>query len=855
VASEAVSRLGPVATARRFLSLAARRAGVVAIVASLVPAGAGCRTGGSPVPSTPTKPTEAHSGAATQALSADGGAREAADAMSAAADGLPVLTVVLDDQRLSAVRDRIAAHDDVGAAQEMSQALAVASLSPEESCAWSYVAGRLRAAANDATGAAAAFALAAGPEDGGPPCPLAGYAHLRRAQALVRAGRYDEAIPEARAVGSDVAEQDEAGLTLAEASAAKHDMAAAVPIWRDWLSTGGKKNRRGHSGSARWVDVALRLAAALMDGAGGPARDTAPEALDLCTTVLVEAPGSADKTSVLDLRARAAQLGNRPGVPPLGPDERARQAQAWLDAAQPKRAHETAEALLKAFPGPTSTTSAEGKARHEALCRAATTLAQATPRGKSGATADAWGVAIQRCEGEDGLVTALYQGARASASSQRSAEALARYEQVERLFPRHRLADDARFRAALVVADGGDAARSEAMLLSLADAYPDGDMQGEALFRVALARIGTHDLAGASAMLERAAAKLHDDRAQGGGGRAAYFRARVSDLSGDFSDAKDRYAAIVTDEPLSYYMLLAYARLRALDEGRARAARESAEAREPPGPFLTGEHADLESTWFERFRRLLEVGEIEAARREVSAAGVTAEGADAEVLWTLAYLYDRAGAPETGHAFARWRLTDYRGHWPTGRWRLAWDAAFPRVWQPIVARESEAAHVGPQLVWGIMREESAFIVDAKSAANALGLMQLMASTARLAAKGTPLVVDDDALKTPEVSIALGARVLGSLRGTFPVHPALAIAAYNAGTSAVRRWVAERGIDELDLFVERIPFDETRAYVKRVLASEAAYAYLAFPEALDDLLTLPPGPTRPARRVPETPPDR
>jgi soluble lytic murein transglycosylase len=154
-----------------------------------------------------------------------------------------------------------------------------------------------------------------------------------------------------------------------------------------------------------------------------------------------------------------------------------------------------------------------------------------------------------------------------------------------------------------------------------------------------------------------------------------------------------------------------------------------------------------------------------------------------------------------------------------------------------------------------MREESAFVPDAKSVANALGLMQLLAGTARQAAKGTSLVVDEDSLKTPEVSIAIGARVLGSLRSTFPLHPALAIAAYNAGTAAVRRWIAERGADDLDLFVERIPFDETRAYVKRVLASEAAYAYLAFPEALDDLLTLPPGPTRPARRVPETLPDR
>ena len=74
--------------------------------------------------------------------------------------------------------------------------------------------------------------------------------------------------------------------------------------------------------------------------------------------------------------------------------------------------------------------------------------------------------------------------------------------------------------------------------------------------------------------------------------------------------------------------------------------------------------------------------------------------------------------------------------------------------------------------------------------------------------------------------------------SFPGHPALAIAAYNGGSVAVRRWLVEHGADDFDVFVERIPFDETRNYVKRVLASEAAYAYLYAPAALEELLAMP-----------------
>jgi soluble lytic murein transglycosylase len=284
-------------------------------------------------------------------------------------------------------------------------------------------------------------------------------------------------------------------------------------------------------------------------------------------------------------------------------------------------------------------------------------------------------------------------------------------------------------------------------------------------------------------------------------------------------------------------MLLAYARLRALDDGAARATLEAAVHREPAGPFLNGSHPELLSPAFDRFVRLLEVGEIDSARRDSIAGGFVSEGTDPDVVWTVAWLYDRAGAPELGHSFSRARLVDYRTHWPAGRWRLAWEVAFPRVWNAAVVRESDGSRIPPPLTWAIMREESAFDPDARSIANAQGLMQLMPGTARMVAQGTAIPADEDALHRPEVSIALGARLLSQLRSAFAEKPTLAIAAYNGGPVAVRRWLTEHAADDFDVFVERIPFDETRNYLKRVLASQAAYAYLYAPAALDELVTL------------------
>jgi soluble lytic murein transglycosylase len=739
-------------------------------------------------------------------------------------EGMPAISVVLDDVRLARARERARAQDDSGAAREIDAARASTSLGEHEACAWAYVAGRFHLAAGENADAAAAFDRAAAPgDDAGAPCTLAAYASLRAAEAYVRAARLDEAIVRARAVPDDFALHDEAKLALADALSAKGDRTAAVAVWRALLAS----SPRG----LRWADSAARLAAALLDGVDGPPESRAKEAYDLATRLLVEAPKAADGAGAQALRDHAVALGRVAGLShALSPDERARRAQSWLDAGEPTHAADEADALLASLK--------KTSAHKDAACKVAIVRAQASPRGKAVATADAWGDAIKRCDGDDALVTPLYFGGKASASAHRQDEALARFSRVELLFAKHRYADDARFHAAAIVLDQGDEQRWAQMLLTLPDAYPDGDLRTEAIFRVALARFAKGDLDGAKPLLDRILALEPNDRGWATAGRAAYFRARIAERAGDRDDAKKRYATILSEQPLAYYMLLSHARLAALDGALARSTVESSIAHEPSVPFLTHDHDELRSPGFDRFVRLLEVGETDAARHEASFSGLTSDKVDPEVLWTLGWLYERAGSPDLGHAFTRARLADFHAHWPAGRWRLAWEIAFPRAFEPAVVKESETTRIPAPLTWAVMREESAFNPDARSGSNAIGLMQLLLGTAREVAKGTTMSVDERALRRPEVSIALGARLLASLRGGFSSNPALAIAAYNSGSGAVRRWLAARGADDFDVWVEQIPYDETRGYLKRVLASEAAYAFLYARPALDDLLLLP-----------------
>ena len=727
--------------------------------------------------------------------------------------GAANLSVVLDDPALPTVRDHERMKDFSGAARIVDEALAAGAIDPARACTWHYTSGRLHLAASELDEAVRSYDAVVSP------CSLAGYAKLRSAQALIRAGKFPEAIGRARAVPTDLAVADETKITFAEATAASGDRAQALPVWRALLAA----NPHG----ARWVDTAVRLATALVDGVESAPEPSAREALALVLRVITEAPKFAESSGALLLRTRALAMLGTTTDPGLTLALRARQLQGWLDANEPARALAEANLVMNGWPA----------GRSGALpCKVTTYRAQATTRTHAPAS-DAWRDAIAACVGEDDLVSALYQGGKASAGKHPQ-EAIDRFAKVEQQFPHHRLADDARLHSALISKDLGDEARFTAMLNALPNDYPEGDMRTEALFRVALLRMSKGDWAGAKDPLDRSLAIDPNDRHWATSARAAYFRARVSAMTGDPADASRRYLQIIENYPFTFYMTQAYARVAATDEGLAERTMDGAMSREAGAgpPFLTREHPEFSRPEFERAVRLLEVAEIDAAKRELTQLGVFAEGADNEAIWVIADLYNRAGAPDLGHVFTRTRLHDHLPHYPVGAWRLPWEVAYPQAFQGVVTKESESNGISPALTWAVMREESSFIADVKSPSNAFGLMQLIVPTAKLVAQGTGLPWDAEALKRPEVNVALGAKLLAQLRGSFS-NRSLAIAAYNAGSGAVNRWVTARGGEDFDLWVEDIPYEETRGYIKRVLSTEAAYAFLYARPALKEVLTI------------------
>jgi soluble lytic murein transglycosylase len=155
--------------------------------------------------------------------------------------------------------------------------------------------------------------------------------------------------------------------------------------------------------------------------------------------------------------------------------------------------------------------------------------------------------------------------------------------------------------------------------------------------------------------------------------------------------------------------------------------------------------------------------------------------------------------------------------------RWWWDAAYPMPWRSLVDRHRGELPLG--LIYATMRQESGFRPEAISRAGAVGLMQVMPE---LAAKRAGKPISPEMLRMPEINIPIGLQEMAALAEAFDdVYP-LSIAAYNAGESRVKRWLKESRRMELDRFVERIPFEETRNYVRRVMTHYARYAYLEEP---------------------------
>ena len=340
----------------------------------------------------------------------------------------------------------------------------------------------------------------------------------------------------------------------------------------------------------------------------------------------------------------------------------------------------------------------------------------------------------------------------------------------------------------------------------------------EALFTLALVALDAHDHADAARRLATYRGRVSTELERS---RADYWHARALEQAARASTAYDGYRALVVSEPLGWYAILARGRL--VDAGQPDPAplAGSEVSDEPAPPFALPETA--------AFYAALGL-DRDAADTLVSAAADLHHEDTPRVL-SAAYL----SVSDFHDAYRVVGASPLLAHPPTHGATWAWDASYPRAFEPAVTEAARITRITPELMWSVMRQESAFDPEVVSYADAIGLMQLMPATAAIVARRTGTPYSRNVLFDATTNVRLGAAYLAELERHYGVP--LCFAAYNAGENRVDEWLA-RGEVDLDRFVENIPFAQTRNYTRRVTASLAHYRFRAAPEAGWPELALP-----------------
>jgi soluble lytic murein transglycosylase len=212
-----------------------------------------------------------------------------------------------------------------------------------------------------------------------------------------------------------------------------------------------------------------------------------------------------------------------------------------------------------------------------------------------------------------------------------------------------------------------------------------------------------------------------------------------------------------------------------------------------------------------------EIENLSASIREVEDVGTRRA-----LLLRLALELNERGLTREGINLG-WEIRRLGGDWD----RDLLSAIYPFPYREMVFLEAEEHGLDPFLMAGLMRQESAFWHEARSRADARGLMQVLPGTGvELARARGPRGFDaDEHLYRPEINLHLGMSFFADLQRRFGEDLSILLSAYNAGPTRARRWREYPEAGDLVRFVERIPFTETRGYVKNVLLNREIYAWL------------------------------
>jgi soluble lytic murein transglycosylase len=341
---------------------------------------------------------------------------------------------------------------------------------------------------------------------------------------------------------------------------------------------------------------------------------------------------------------------------------------------------------------------------------------------------------------------------------------------------------------------------AEALYASIAARWPTEEYAGRARLRLAELAVAKGDPAGARQWYQDEIA------ARGPHRRAAqYFLGAALAEAGDSAAALRAWRALAYEDSIGYYGTVTRTLLGLplpVLSGRA--------SRALPGSAL--------AVSLDRLDLLVQA--LPGEEAEALAAFLAHQERPVQEQLALAHALNERGFMVRGVALG-WRAAERH----TLHDRDVLEAVFPWPFRGVVRAEARKLGLDPYLLAAVIRQESMFRPDVTSRAGARGLMQLMPGTAAQTASRLGVAWDEGLLAVADANLHIGAAYLGALLRQYDGEVVPALAAYNAGGRPVARWLRYPEASDPARFVERIPYVETRGYLRSVLRNRALYAAL------------------------------
>lgn len=460
-------------------------------------------------------------------------------------------------------------------------------------------------------------------------------------------------------------------------------------------------------------------------------------------------------------------------------------------------------------------------------------LKRLTALAKAKKASEAAALLNELAERSDASPEAHYQVAVSYASGGQWPEAKALIAKMRKDFPVSEWTPKAMIDAGMEARDQRRRADESELLSAAVAAYPNAIDVAKAQFELAWLQHESGNFEISSRMLTEHLAR-YVDKDNTFRGQTGYWAARDSERAGKMDEACALYDGTAFRYGANWYGYLALDRLTQLRrDGRCQGTKDFPEGslvgdavRNLKVVTVAEESAgERELARLRRGADLSEVGLFDWSIEELKAAGKTAENSPSVNL-ALAQHYRLKGDNVNALLTLAKSYPDYAQMFPEEMTRDEWDIFYPLTNWTEIRYWAQKRSLDPYNVAGLIRQETIFNARARSSANAYGLMQLLIPTARTMARkygANTTSISAEVLYQPSLNIELGTAYMREQLSKYGRIEYMSVA-YNAGPGRMVSW--QRTLPaEIDEFVEKIPFNETRGYVKGVIRNSAQYRRL------------------------------